>query len=263
MPTTTQKRHPIALLTDFGLSDHFVGVMKGVIISMNPSVRIIDISHEVPAHDIANGGYLLWSSYRYFPPGTIFVCVVDPGVGSSRRILGVRTRLFTFLAPDNGLLDLVLSEEKHYHAVRIKEHGTFIAHKVSSTFHGRDVFAPIAADLSLGISLSRMGSRISLPLKHSLFFTSAESGGIARILHIDRFGNLITNLRWSEKKETVGIVVGGKTVRHWIENYAEAPAGRPSLILGSSGLVEIVVKEGKASEVLGVDSSVSVKVVKI
>ncbi|HTR81398.1 MAG TPA: SAM-dependent chlorinase/fluorinase [Bacteroidota bacterium] len=262
MPTTSHKRHPIALLTDFGSKDHYVGTVKAVILSINPSARIIDISHDVEPHNIDQAGYLLWSSYRYFPPGTIFVSVVDPGVGSSRKIIGVRTRLFTFLAPDNGLLDYVLSEEKNAYAIRIKEHGTFVLPKISSTFHGRDIFAPVAADLSQGISLTRMGYRISLHAKHSPFISTSDSGATGKIIHVDRFGNLVTNIRWKEKGEEVGISIGGKSVRHWINNFAEAPPKKACLIVGSSGLVEIVVKEENAAEFLDANASTPIKIIK-
>ena len=262
MTTTSHKRHPIALLTDFGSKDQYVGIVKAVILSINPSARIIDISHDVKPYNVDQAGYFLWSSYRYFPPGTIFVCVVDPGVGSARRIIGVRSRLFTFLAPDNGLLDYVLSEEKNVHAIKVKEHGASIPTKVSGTFHGRDIFAPIAADLSSGISLSRMGHRIHLPQKPSPFVSSAERGTIGKIIHIDRFGNIITNIRWGEPRNGIGIAVAGRIVRQWISNYAEAPPNRRCLIIGSSGLVEIVLKEGNAAEFLDLDTASPLKITK-
>lgn len=262
MATNSHKRHPIALLTDFGLRDQYAGIVKGVILSINPSARIIDISHDVEPHSIAHAGYLLWSSYRYFPRGTIFVCIVDPGVGSARRIIGVRTPLFTFLAPDNGLLDYVLGEEKKVRAVRVEEHGTFVLPKVSCTFHGRDIFAPVAAKLSLGISLSRMGCRISLPPKHSPFILTSEGGTTAKIVHIDRFGNIITNIRWGERRDGIGIAIAEKTVKQWISNFAEAPPEKPCLMIGSSGLVEIVLKEGNAAEFLDVDSTSLLRVIK-
>jgi S-adenosyl-L-methionine hydrolase (adenosine-forming) len=242
--------------------DPYAGIVKGVILSINPSARIIDISHNVEPHNINQAGYLLWSSYRYFPPGTIFVCIVDPGVGSGRKILGVRTRLFTFLAPDNGLLDYVLSEEKSVQAIRVREHGPFVLRKVSSTFHGRDIFAPVAADLSLGIPLLRMGTRISLPPKHSLFVKGSDAEAHARIVHIDRFGNIITNLRWNEKDEDTGIALGGRQVKQWIASYAEAPTNKPCLIIGGSGLVEIVLKEGSASEFLGATTATPLRIMR-
>lgn len=245
----------IALLTDFGIADHYVGTMKGVILSINPSVHVVDISHEVEPQRIAQGAFLLWSSYRYFPRGTIFVCVVDPGVGTTRRILALRTKEFTFVAPDNGLLDFIQSEEKILDAVEVRARHPFALERCSSTFHGRDIFAPVAAHLSLGTKLEVLGPTVSLPKVSSPFVTFTDKHKHARVLSIDRFGNIATNIRMEGRREAkgCGIKVGKRTIRRWTENYATAPSRTPCLIVGSSGVVEIVVRNGSTAKILRVD----------
>ena len=251
----------IALLTDFGVSDQYVGTMKGVILSNAPNTHLVDISHEVSPHNVVQAGYLLWASYKYFPEGTIFVCVVDPGVGSTRKIICVRTSRHLFLAPDNGLLNFVLREENVREAIEVRAEGGAIRglpaiHLAgdSSTFHGRDIFAPVAAALSQGKNWSPDVPRITLDVPPPQFVDSKNSKITPRILHIDRFGNLITNIRIDEKDEDKNFAptlhVGRTQVGTWISNYAEAPKKKPCLILGSSGLVEIVAKNSSAQQLL-------------
>lgn len=263
----------IALLTDFSLSDHYVGTMKGVILSTNPNVTIIDISHEVAPQNILQAAYLLWASYRSFPPKTIFVTVVDPGVGSRRKIIAVETRNQTFLAPDNGVLDFVLQEEEAYYGVEIKVRGNSIVGlpgvtvgDVSSTFHGRDIFAPIAAALSMGRKWNDDAPRIQIRKPSSPFFESGSSRVIPHVLHIDRFGNIVTNIRSRNLEEAREMVrslhVGRKRVSDWIPNYESGKEGTPSLILGSSGLLEIVVKNGNAAATLSATFTSKIAVVR-
>lgn len=246
----------IALLTDFGLQDPYVGVMKGVIHSVNPRALVVDITHGVEPQNIRQGGYLLWSAYRYFPPNTVFVAVVDPGVGSARRILGVRTPRGTFLAPDNMLLDFILAEEAVLEAVEVYQQGnSFALSEISATFHGRDIFAPIAAHLSKGRRLGEVGKPIVVHRPMSPFLdVGKDKGSLGTVLHIDRFGNIVTNLRAGNYQEASTAVkevsINKKPVRQWTKTYAEAPAGRPCCILGSSGLVEIVVKNDSAAHML-------------
>lgn len=246
----------IALLTDFGLADHYVGTVKGVILSHAPGASIVDIAHDVPAHGIRTASYLLWASYRYFPANTVFVCVVDPGVGSTRRIVCVKVRSYCFLAPDNGVLDLVLSEEKVSEAIEVRWHGDEIVGLrgvrmagSSSTFHGRDVFAPVAAALSKGIWWSREAKRIELSHPALQFVDSFASRSRAKVFHVDRFGNIVTNIRLS-RPDIKGVRVGRRVVRTWISHYAEAPRNIPCLIIGSSGLVEVVAREQSAQRLL-------------
>ncbi|TLY27641.1 MAG: SAM-dependent chlorinase/fluorinase, partial [Ignavibacteria bacterium] len=153
-----RSRPTIALLTDFGLSDPYVGSMKGVISAIAPGTPILDLSHEVLPQNITQAGYLLWSCYKYFPAGTIFVCVVDPGVGSGRRVLCVDGAGYRFLGPDNGLLQLVLDSLDGYSIV-IVENRRYFRNEISPTFHGRDIFAPVAAHLSRGVRSASLGRR--------------------------------------------------------------------------------------------------------
>jgi S-adenosyl-L-methionine hydrolase (adenosine-forming) len=246
------KARPIALLTDFGDSDHYAGTLKGVILSINPDARIIDISHNVSPQNIREAGYLLWASYRYFPDGTIFVCVVDPGVGSDRRIICVETESQTFLAPDNGLLDLVLCDEKIRGSYEIIHPPQFGSNPVSATFHGRDVFAPLAAYCSLGASVSRFGRLCEWKTPDSQFYEPEMGNSTARILHIDHFGNLITNIP-EQYFGRCTINLGSTRISTCIRNYAEAPSSKPCMIIGSNGLIEIALKDGNAAKTLGAD----------
>ncbi len=258
----------IALLTDFGVSDQYVGTMKGVILSTAPHAHLVDISHDVSPQNVVQAGYLLWASYKYFPEGSIFVCVVDPGVGSNRRIVCVKTSQYIFLAPDNGLLNFVLREENVKEAIEVRVVGRVIrglpgVHVAgdSNTFHGRDILAPVAAALSQGKSWSADAPCTTLDVPPPQFVDSKNPKVTARILHIDRFGNLITNIRIGAKGEIKDFVpalrIGrlpagqaGTRVGTWISNYAEAPPKKACLILGSSGLVEIVAKNSSAQKLL-------------
>lgn len=253
----------IALLTDFGLADPYVGAMKAVIAEINPKVQIIDISHHVPPQDVQEGAFILYSSYKYFPKDTIFVAVVDPGVGTRRRIVCVRTGRYTFLAPDNGLLGLVITKEDigtRYNAPLLAVEVTnprYFLSEVSSTFHGRDVFAPVAAHLSRGLNPTKLGRRIDYP--HTFSFPDpivVKKGVMAgEIIHIDRFGNLITNVEhvWAEVLDwgPVSISVKDKEISRISRTYQEGQVGELLALFGSSGYLEISVNMGDAREVLG------------
>jgi S-adenosylmethionine hydrolase len=230
--------------------------MKGVILSINPTATIVDITHDIQPQHIRQAGYLLWSAYRYFPPPTIFVSVIDPGVGSKRRILGVKTPQGIFLAPDNMLLDFLLAEEPVLEAVEIPQTGSpFTLQKISSTFHGRDIFAPVAAHLSRGTKLRKLGTPIAVHRPPSpLILVGTQRTPTATVLHIDRFGNIVTNLRAKDfdaaQRYLRRVVVHTKSVSVWSKTFADAPAHKPALTLGSSGVVEIIVKNGSAARLL-------------
>ena len=184
----------IALLTDFGEKDGFVGAVKGVILSINKRVHIVDISHYVDSFNILEGGLILKAHYSYFPKGTVFVGVVDPGVGSDRRGLIIETKNYYFVGPDNGLFDLVLKEEKEFKVYEIKN-SKFILPKKNNTFHGRDVFAPVAAHLSKGIKPEEIGPEVDYCFK--LSFPDLKKGKNfleGEIIYFDKFGNAITNV---------------------------------------------------------------------
>lgn len=244
----------ITLLTDFGLRDHFVGVMKGVIASIAPRVPVVDITHEVTPFAIHEGAFLLAQSWRYFPKGTIHVAIVDPGVGSARRPLLLESRGHYFIGPDNGLFTPILANA-HVKA-RVLDAPRYWLPEVSSTFHGRDIFAPTAAHLAAGVKPSRLGTRISDPLTSAGFEPRQLSEVVydGLILHSDRFGNLITNFPAAEFPLVTSIEAGPHIVTHRARTYAEAPAGAPCLIAGSAGYLEISIAAGSAAAQLGLNT---------
>jgi S-adenosyl-L-methionine hydrolase (adenosine-forming) len=264
----SNKRQPptIALLTDFGLQDPYVAAMKGVLFSLNPAVRIVDLTHDVQPHTISQAGYLLWSAYSFFPLKTIFVCVVDPGVGSGRKLIVARTSRYTFLAPDNGLLDAVLCEETKYELVEVsmEKVKNIVSLNVAPTFHGRDIFAPIAAHLSKRLSVKKIGMVRKNPFVHSPFVHGLEDVTKAVILHVDRFGNIITNIRVGDsaisEKKIKAIAVGSKLVSRWVHTYSDAPENTPCLLVGSSGLVEISLKSKSAAALLAAAVGMPIRV---
>lgn len=269
MPTSKSRRNTspvVGLLTDFGTEDHYVGVMKAAIVSVSRGVQIIDISHEVQPHSIAQGAYLLWSSYRSFPKGSVLVAVVDPGVGSDRGIIAAKTDRYTFLAPDNGLLDLVLCEEKLRHVITISTEKPSVRRllpkTVSSTFHGRDIFAPLAAHLAEGIRLENLGRKRAVDWIDPPFIKSLSSGSKAKVLHIDRFGNVITNILAdlpAVRNRSLRIRIGKRVVTTWAENYVSMAPRTPCLIVGSNRLVEIAMNQRSAALFLCVDQSDSLR----
>ena len=255
----------IALLSDFGERDTYVGTMRAVIASISPQARVIDITHQVRPQSTQEGAYALWSAYRYFPRATIFAAVVDPGVGTDRDILILESDDFMFVAPDNGILDLVATEitQRSVHALRVGEPGgkwrRYARPELSRTFHGRDIFAPVAAHLSLGVTPGQIGDA-RRPVAPSTGFCDVTKGtDPPRILHIDRFGNVITNVRVpNETALILGLKVGRHRVTGWIQAYQDGPLRKPRLIAGSSGLVEIVVRNGNAATLLGTDITTSI-----
>ncbi len=257
---------PIALLTDFGLEDAYVGTMKGVILRINPSATIVDLCHQVAPQAIAEGAFLLATSYRYFASDAIFVAVVDPGVGSERRPIALKTPHGTFVGPDNGLFGLVASEcgvavprdggraslaGSSVVGVVLAERRYFLP-DVSATFHGRDIFAPVAAHLSLGTPLEALGP----PLEEivTLPVPRPERQGdriVGHVAHVDRFGNLITDVTEADLESLAHpvIEVAGRRIAGISHHYAER-AGVLALV-GSSGRLEIAVNGGSAAAALG------------
>jgi S-adenosylmethionine hydrolase len=253
----------IALLTDFGTSDIFVGVMKGVIASIAPAVPVTDITHGIDPQDIAGGSFALLASYRYFPEGTVFVAVVDPGVGTDRRPVAVRVGTKLFVCPDNGLLTGVLSESGADEAVVLDNPAFHLPLRVGATFHGRDIFAPVGAHLAAGRPLSEAGqpidpeSLVRLPASEPLF--SGELI-VAHIQHADRYGNLFTDLReeaflrWSPVAPAFLIVElgpGPSRILPLCQAYGEVARGEPCLLFNSLALLEIAVNGGSAALAFG------------
>lgn len=242
----------ITLLTDFGTADAFVGIMKGVILGINPDARIVDLTHAVPPQHILVGALMLRSAVSAFPPGTIHVAVVDPGVGSTRRPILIETESGFLIGPDNGILSPAAAALRQRTA-RLIENATFFRHPVSQTFHGRDVFAPVAAHLSRGIEPAVLGppldAIVDLALPSAQRTASAVRG---QVVHVDRFGNLVTNLEAdaiaSFPAERVSVSIGGTRVVGPVAAYAAVAEGQPLAIVGSWGMLEIAVRNGNAAE---------------
>lgn len=254
----------ITLLTDFGIADHYVAGMKGVILGICPEAWMIDISHLVPPQDIRSGAYLLKCVYKYFPQGTVHLAVVDPGVGTSRRGLAIAAGSRFFIGPDNGIFSLVLSENPGWKAYSI-ENLALRRPDVSHTFHGRDVFAPAAAHLANGIPLDHFGTPCA-PLPAD--WTAPRSSGdelLGEVIHIDHFGNCITNVTDRDieglgKKEELQVQVRSHTIDSISKTYAEAKPGRIMALFGSCNHLEIAVNQGNASRKLGIGSGDRVSV---
>ena len=252
----------LTLTTDFGLTDHFVGVMKGVILDICPQAQIVDISHEVAPFAIAQGAYLIAQAYPYFSKNTVHIVVVDPGVGGARRPILVEAAGQYFVAPDNGVLGMIYSREKHQ--VWAITEGRIFLQPVSQTFHGRDIFAPAAAHLACGATLAKTGKKI-MDYARSPFAAPRPAGRnrwCGCVLHIDRFGNLVSNLRASDFPDLRRFVIkiGGKRVTTYAKTYAEGRPGELFVIAGSTGYLEISVNQGSAAELVGCQPGSSVEI---
>lgn len=249
------RRPIVTLTTDFGLSDHFVGTMKGVILGICPEAHIVDISHDVGAFGISEGAYLVAQAYPYFPRGTVHVVVVDPGVGTSRRPILVEAAGQRFVAPDNGVLSFVYVREKH--KVRWITAKKYLLKDVSQTFHGRDVFSPVGAHLARGIAPAKFGKPITdyMRLHIEKPVRTARRGWTGAVLKIDHFGNLITNFPADEfpdlDKRPFEMSVGLQTVERLARNYAECEPGEIFVIVGSSGYLEVSSSQASAAKILG------------
>lgn len=250
----------ITLLTDFGERDYFVASMKGVILNINPQARIVDLSHQISPYQVEEAAYVLKSSYRYFPDGTVHVAVVDPGVGSARRPLLISTSRYFFLAPDNGLLTDVLQDELSVE-VRQIENKQYRLDAEGATFDGRDLFAPAAAWLTRGQAPGTFGRLIrdaaTLPTQEPAWEGSTFMG---RIIYVDHFGNLISNITPSHlaefrrytKRASVSIRIAGTMIDDLTTCYADGSTGAPRAVINSNGHVEVFVKEGSAAQMLNV-----------
>ena len=248
----------IALITDFGTKDGFVGTMKAVILRINPQAKVLDLTHEISPQDLDGAAYVLWSSYSFFPDRTIFVTVVDPGVGTSRKILCARGRKHIFLAPDNGVLKYLVTDGMVDRMWEVTNQDYFSSHQ-SSTFHGRDIFAPIAAHLSMGLNPKNLGKPIKVPKLGREFIYLNELSGAnlsGRVIYTDRFGNLITNFRFRKTKAVrtrkLRVKISNHVISVLAKSYAEGDRKHPVALINSSNLIEIGLKNGNASRSLGV-----------
>ncbi|HXG23396.1 MAG TPA: SAM-dependent chlorinase/fluorinase [Chthonomonadales bacterium] len=248
----------ITLTTDFGHSDPFVGVMKGVILGIAPQARVVDLCHEVPPQNLRTGAFLLGSAFPYFPAGTIHMVVVDPGVGSERAPIAVETEEHLFVGPDNGLIPAAIEGYATVRrAVRLSQ-AEYHRQPVSHTFHGRDIFAPVAAHLANGVPLEALGEPWErlCALEQPRPVRRGE-GVELHVVHVDRFGNLVTDLCARDVSELAGngpvrFLIGSAVIDGISRTYADVEKGEPMAYFGSSGRLEIAVREGNAAETLGV-----------
>lgn len=278
----------ICLLTDFGLKDHYVGTMKGVLRNHAPQAHLVDLSHDVPAGHIRAGSFLLRSAYQYFPEGTVYLVVIDPGVGTSRDILAARAHGQYFIAPDNGVLSSVLDESEAELIVHVTDDSHFLK-PVSNTFHGRDIFAPLAACVANGVALKSLGdvAREIIHLPHTEpELTDGQMVG--HVQYVDHFGNAITNIAETLINQFCteqGVSRGGLTVKIKAENgsgngaglsstqpgiprgytihsiadtYARHEANQPIALIGSTGYLEIALNQGNAAEYLKLEENTQV-----
>jgi S-adenosylmethionine hydrolase len=243
----------ITLLSDFGMRDVYVGVMKGVLLSIAPDAALVDLTHDIPAQDIQAAGFALHAAYRYFAPGTIHVAVVDPGVGTARRAVAARIGAHIYLCPDNGLLTPILARETLHDAV-VLDKPQYHLPIVSRTFHGRDIFAPAAAHLALGIPLRDIGTPtdtlITLPLSQP---TISATDITAHVVHIDVFGNLVLDVTedmLNSPDTWILTLSNGQSVGVHAA-YADVPAGSILALFGSTGHLEIAIRNGHAVQRLG------------
>jgi hypothetical protein len=251
----------VALLTDFRTQDHYVGAVKGAILSVCPEAALVDVTHDIPAHDIEAGAFALLASYRAFPTHTVFLAVVDPGVGTQRRGLAAHASGYRFVAPDNGLLSHVLRESASAE-VRQLTNSSLFRLTISSTFHARDVFGPVAGRLAAGTAFDQVGPVVEDPVLLARGGASQLSATEwkGRVLHVDAFGNMTTDVTRSDFDRILAacdgdptrmtVIVEGSTIP-FAEAYADVAEGEALALLGSSARVEVAVNGGSAARVLG------------
>lgn len=252
----------VTLLTDFGLRDHFVGTVKGVMLSLNPDLKLVDISHQVPPQDIFTGAFTLSQAYSYFPSGTIHFAVVDPGVGTERKVLAASAGGYYFVAPDNGLLTYIMEAHEDFTAYEVTADHYF-RKPVSATFHGRDIFAPIAAWISRRIDLHQLGPVLSDPVRLKIPVLKHVRDSLIQgsILAVDQFGNLITNLKPFDVPRTFKILAGQKEITGLRRTYAEGTPGEVFIVPGSTGYLEIAVKGGSAAATLNLKAGAPIGII--
>ncbi|MBZ5505279.1 MAG: SAM-dependent chlorinase/fluorinase [Acidobacteriia bacterium] len=258
----------ITLTTDFGLTEHYVGAMKGVIYSINPAVQVAEITNAIQSFDVLDGALAIAQAYSYFPKDTVHLVVVDPGVGGTRRPIVASVGQYFFVAPDNGVLSLVYEREERV-TVRHITSEYYFRQPVSNTFHGRDVFAPVAAYLSKGVDSSKFGEEITDYVRFAAPKPKATATNTWKgiVLKADKFGNLMTNISAKDipqifdgSSNAFKLTVGKAEVTRLLSNYAEGAPGELFAILGSSGFLEISTNKGSASRIAGADKGSEVAV---
>ena len=259
----------ITFTTDFGLTEHYVGTMKGVVLNINPTVHMVDISNSVQSYDVLDGALAISQAYKYFPSATIHLVIVDPGVGTSRRPLLVRTERHYFLAPDNGVLSFVFEAEQERLEVRHISSEHYFLQPVSNTFHGRDVFAAVAGWLSKGIESSSFGDVITDFVRFAAPKPKVTGPNTIKgvVLKVDKFGNMITNIKPQdlpqlfEPDAKFRIIIGKAEITKMKTAYAQGTPGETFAILGSLGYLEIATNRGMAARMVGADKGSDVGVV--
>jgi len=260
----------VTLLTDFGTGDYFVGAMKGALLAVNPRAQIVDITHETAPHDVEAAAFILLAAFETFPAGTVHVAVVDPGVGSSRRAVVVESVRHVFVGPDNGVFGYVYERVgplRVFHVTNEK----YFRPRVSATFHGRDIFAPVAGALSLGVRPEEFGPEITDFVRLPFAAPQRRTDGtlVATVIHVDRFGNCITNISPRDLDEEsirrgVRLLVGDREILFFRRFFGEEgdAVGEPFAIWGSAGLLELAVFRDSAARALGVGRGQKVEVKK-
>jgi hypothetical protein len=246
----------ITLTTDFGVSDHFVGVMKGVILSLAPAARIVDLCHEIPPFSVSEAAFVISESYRYYPKKTIHVAVVDPGVGTARRPILVEAGGQVLIGPDNGVFGLIYAREPR---VKVREitNRRYALKNPSNTFHGRDIFAPAAAHLLRGVRLASLGPLIADYFRPQLEkpVRTGHRVWTGSVLKVDRFGNLITNFHIRDfpavAERPFIMIPGVSRVESFVKTFADCPTGELAVLVGSSGYLEVVSNQASAARLLG------------
>ncbi len=248
----------VALLTDFGLKDNFVGVLKGALLKINAKAQLLDISHDIASHNIEEAAFVLFASFKYFPKGTVFLAVVDPGVGSDRQAIAIKTNNYYFVGPDNGILSLAAHKDGIRKITKLENEKYFLK-PVSSTFHARDIFAPVAGYISKGVDVRRFGKNIKTITSIKLTLPELSRGNIeARIIHTDKFGNLYTNITNSQfsyflKNNPRFIArLNKKTISKVFSCYAAATPDAPFFINGSFEFIEIALRNYSAAKFFGI-----------
>ena len=262
----------ITLLTDFGTDDEYAGLMKGVILSIEPSASIVDITHQIDRQDIVQAAFTIYSGYHYFPEGTVHLIVVDPGVGTERGLLALKLENHFFVAPDNGVLTLLLNEKK-FSSLHLITNPNYFRASVSRTFHGRDIIAPVGAHIASGLEVNELGPEIdvqNIVCLDSLGARCTENGDIkGKVVAIDHFGNLITNIKSEQlteclhagPQEEIRIRIRSNVVKGLSETYASGGPNTPLALIGSRGYLEIAINGGNAAQHLNAEKGENVWVV--
>lgn len=259
----------VALLTDYGTRDQYAGSLRGAVLSACPEANVVDITHDIERHNVREGGFVLRVTAPSFPAGTAFVAVVDPGVGTPRRGIAIRAGGYYFVGPDNGLFTLILADHRDAEVRQLTNQGLFRYH-VSSTFHGRDIFAPVAGALVQGTAFEDVGPLVSDPEVYEFPFPELGESLDGRVIHIDHFGNVVTSIGggpWHTFIQAVDgdltevVVHAGGMVLPVVTTFGDVPQGEPCAYVGSAGRIEVAVNRGSAAEAFGLSlgSPVSVK----